>query len=382
MINQVSVVSQYVPPKIAKEHSPVFLLGYHIKPVDAESCTVTCITNLSPDLKPLEADIASGKKLKQHIEELTQITDVSSDKKDKSMGKIKSLFGTTASYLYKAGASKATELLNSHKQETSVSMANSVESNRPKISSCPALSDIASLVKDIDFVHDGKEDVNIQIQAKQIIKVDLAFDPIMHSSLHINFSTEMDHLPVFGVSFTPYESANSSPDISSNHKESIIILPVSHILSSVKLIHCTLPVSSLPRGQFSVIFDNSTSKTSSKLIIFNACCQELLQGDLSLSIVVPRKSAYRIPILLQKSKRIKLSFDCQIEILFSISFEHTDKSQKKSILCPPTKFLSLKNSSYEYFDTSGIEGTLLLVWDNSSSILSSRNISFHVIVEY
>ena len=52
-----------------------YLFGYRIVPVDSTSCTVLAVSHLSSELQKLDIDYLFCKKMKQFIEELTQLTD-------------------------------------------------------------------------------------------------------------------------------------------------------------------------------------------------------------------------------------------------------------------------------------------------------------------
>lgn len=380
MLQQVANNNSSSSQIISKQYSSLFLLGYYVQPIDTESCTVTSITNFSPDLKALETDIISCRKLKQHIEDLAQITDVT-DKKDKSIDKIKNL----ASYLYKAGASKANEILDRRQQQLLNEPASSsaVSSMGSVIASFNPISDQSVNADDVLTVEALKgpmQNIDRNIPARQILRVPIDYNPADHNTLHVDFICRSDQSPYFGIFFMPTDPNSDIINLPKASGELLTIIPLTSIQATNKPFNLTLNFGYLPTGQISIVFDNQSlqSKNIPKSITYKAYCEKIPHAEFSLSITIPRKQVYKLPIILQVSNSISISYKCQIEILFSIIYEPRDKSLKRIIVCPPTKLCNLLNSKYETLDTIGWDGVLFLVWDNSSSILASRNLSFDV----
>lgn len=144
-----------------------------------------------------------------------------------------------------------------------------------------------------------------------------------------------------------------------------------------------IPLSLLPAGIVCVVFDNSSpplTKNRAKELTYKAFCDASTHAEFSMSISISRKQSYSLPIVLHRSKVATINFDTPVEILFSIFFEPV--GQAKKVICPPTKFSSLQQSVFESIDTTEMDGTLTLTWDNTASIVSSRNVALHILVTY
>jgi hypothetical protein len=376
----------------SKDNSSVFLLGYHVRPVDSESCTVTCISSLSPDLRSLETDIASCRKLKQFIEDLAHLTDENEGGRrgsnpsvgddGRSMEKIKTLFGTTANFLYKASAMKAKELL-ANSQRTAegspLSGSSSTSLQPPNLDFILPTGDTAESATEV--IADPLQYIDRMVGPREVQKIVIPFDSKLYTAVHVDFMSRSDHSPFFGMMFTPSEPFDSNLLPASNG--TFVLLPLVAVQSTTRPVHTTIPLSLLPSGTITVIFDNLSpllTRNRPKSITYKAYCEEQSHGEYSIALTISRLQVYTLPIILKNSKLTTISFESQVEIPFSIIFHPV--GEEKKIILPPTKLTSLSNTKFETLETADWEGTLSLSWDNSASMISSRNISFHILVAY
>ena len=396
-----------------KELLPVFMFGYYIRPSpnNLDSCDIECISSLSPEFKGLETDISSCRKLKQFIEELAQLTDTSSEVKgtaiddSNSIGKLKNLFGNTASFLMKTGAFKTKELF-SKVQEiqqdmrsppivtelppqlpprislTSTTVACSNEEDDILVTKPP---DINEPVYDVVFPGNVLPYVHVPLLIEQtikpceIIRIPIPFTASPHATLSFEFISRTDHAPYFGVTFIPQEQTSIKI-------EERVIIPTSAVACIMHVAHAQVPLSLLPSGTIYLLFDNNApllTKTLLKQVAYSAQVEhnEVSRCQYTLSVTVQRRQQYILPILILDTNHIDLGFQTQgFEVLFSIVFEPVGSPRR--VICPPTKCTSLTGNPFEKIDTRLMVGQILLIWDNTASIVSSRSVYFHLRIAY
>ncbi|KAI8909534.1 hypothetical protein EDD86DRAFT_140553 [Gorgonomyces haynaldii] len=190
------------------------------------------------------------------------------------------------------------------------------------------------------------------------------------------FMSRMEHLPMFGLHFHPDQKTTLLP-MEEGH---CVLFPMATVQAYTRPAHCTFPLDNLPHGTFYLIWDNQSimSKNREKQITYKAMIRHTPKSIWSISVTISRKSYYKLPILVSGKSKLDTDFESQgIEIPFSMSFSPIN-TNLVTVLCPKKRMCHLIGSGFESIDVTGLVGTITLEWDNTQSLISSRQVTFNI----
>jgi hypothetical protein len=351
---------------LQKDLSTVYLFGYYIHPLQSDplnASIVTCVSNMSSDLKFLELDLDFCKKLKAFIEELVLFTDSATKPKtigetvgDISIDKIKSILGSTANYLLQASKSK-------FKPESISDIISLSPGDEPTAeSTAPAKEGIV-----IEPPLDSNQ-IQALILPREYFRLALDFDPqnYQYPALLFEFMSLQDHTPQFGVFYTNDTNIAAETSFSLTWQ---VLIPFADVQSFSRPAGGIIPLHGLSKGKIILVWDNSSpvTKNRAKKISYKAGLCEAKEYSYSLLVTVPRQSTYTLAILLQNEAAATVQFFSETEISCSIE-------NGKKVVMPATRHKSLNMA----FDA---KGNIVVSWNNTASVLSSRQVSLNIVIK-
>lgn len=431
-------------PGSTPENSAVYVFGYYIQPSPTNpenACLVTCITNLSPDLKPLEVDYHTCKKLKLFIEELVHLTASLDDPNsghikrkvfdDVNMDKIKSYIGNTANYFmtakHKLGVDSHINSLKSlfarpsdpepplkaDEHEGPIHApplpprALSIEAAFQKMAA-PATSPIApyvnaetgEIVPDISplssspiapppILHETAtpkpladiEDGFIErpIMPKEILRIELVFDAQTQpdACLVWEYISILEQCPLFGIFFIP---ESRSPLLASSLESSAqILVPLTECQAFTRAAHGHIPLTHLSSGTIILHWDNLTPlhRSFPKQIAYRA---EITESP------AQSVSEWTMNVTIVRKSRYTLPMLVSACSSLRVSFTTNAPISFCVEYVPHTgekQVLDERNESKTEFSLglNGLDGVINLHWDNMASIVSSRQVSYNIQLE-
>ena len=219
------------------------------------------------------------------------------------------------------------------------------------------------------------------IHAREICRVEIPFrnTPGKFLAISWEFMSRFELAPYFGLYIIPDQPIPSNLlEQNPNQMNQYVLVPFTAVQSYTRPAHGSIPLSHLNSGVVLFVWDNACtlSKNRAKQIAYKAMVIERDVCVWSLSVTIPRMSVYTLPILLSNNSRLECSFDCNIEIPFSMVFEPAG-SDIKTYICPPRKLSTLGGTGFDSLDVMGLEGVMHISWDNSQAIVSNRHLVYH-----
>ncbi|KAJ3359423.1 hypothetical protein HDU91_004925 [Kappamyces sp. JEL0680] len=424
-----------------EQEGTVYLFGYLIKKVTETSCLVTVVSQFSSELHRLDVDFSFGRKLKLFIEELTQLTDGNqlagaSDSGAKSLDtlkvrdKIANYLGTAALFLRKSKnrsseaigqTEEGRTLANSDPADLSLAPSNFDSEGRDSVT-------IPSSLEFGDGLHASQEELALvpyverMLGPREIVRVELAFNRQMYANRVLfkwEYCCRSEQCPSFAIHYIPNDENRLSPSadlLPYGGSGTRILLPLSQIQCYSRPAWGSISLSELKSGKIVLVWENNQpiSMRFPKTLTYKSIFQGETASypEMHFQVAIPRKSFFSQPFLLDHfTESAGFNFNLEFStgnvlVPFALYFDElppaTDEESPVAHSGVSDRLASAINHSDTYrralprrtiipFDhpqaragqtnhtipLSGKPGVYTLVWDNSTSIVSTRQVVIH-----
>jgi hypothetical protein len=405
----------------------VYVFGYYAKKVTDNSCLVTVISQFSSGLHRLEIDFSFCRKLKLFIEELTNFTDGVSAVEPKTIidsvnvgEKIASYLGSATSFLRKRPTRPVGQmedinhLINLPPAESSLALDVSKAAGIPSLQQTS--QECESLHGSIEeFAREPYHERNLGPKDSTCVEIPFVRQMFPGKVLFKwEYSCRSEQSPSFGIYYLPNDKKKLSPtaNLLSLEEENLrVLLPLSQIMCYTKPALGTISLSDLKSGTIILRWSNSQpiSARFSKQLLYKTIFQGDSESlpDLHAQIAIPRKSFYSQPIIIDSSilkDGLILSVEYStgnVIVPFALYFDKlSDQVGEVSVVAdrlasviqgdntrnigaiPRKTLIGLNHHSKAGQSTHAISitspGIYTLVWDNSASIVSTRQVSVRI----
>jgi hypothetical protein len=251
---------------------------------------------------------------------------------------------------------------------------------------------------------------------KEVFKAEIPFsrDEFDSPLFRWEYICRTEQTPSFAIYFIPSLPEQSSiiEKLPYHGTSARILFPLSHIQCYSRPAYGAISLSGLPSGKIILCWENNLPLSSRspksityKTTIHNSASTSEAHGQ----VAIPRKSFFSLPIVysnLQEGQKIRIDYSTgNVHVPFALYFDEFDESQSISARLVKAAssedlgtsankrkqrktLISFNHASggngdlkVSHFVPIEASGVFTLVWDNSSSMVSTRQVIFNTSIE-